>query len=251
MIHESLKCGSFKFWRVALEWDRYPLLRVWRQYMEVAYVAFRIQGLCLQIEFQSDWHETPRVWVRIGLGFCMIAFSFKWSGALPDDQGQCSGPEYGFAFYDDVLTFYHGKATGRPRDGSTTRITMPWAWTHVRHSYLKVDGSRHHNAALGEYSAPAVTKSMFPYIYVRQSGEIQHREATVNGEEREWRLHYTPWLPWPRKIRRSINVEFSEEVGERAGSWKGGCLGCGYDWLLGETQLDALRRMERDREFNR
>jgi hypothetical protein len=249
MIHESLKFGSFKWWRAALEWDRYPLLRVWRQYAEVAYVAFRLTGLRATIEFPSDWHETPRVWIHLGFGVCMIAFSFKWTGKVPPDEGQCSGPQYGFAFYDDVLTLYHGKATGRPRDGSRTSMTMPWAWKHVRHSYLKVNGSLHHDAERGEYSPPEATRSVFPYTYVRRNGEIQNREATINGEEREWRLHYVPWLAWPRKVRRTINVEFSEEVGERAGSWKGGCTGCGYDWLFGETQLDALRRMERDRTF--
>jgi len=235
--------------RARLEWDRYPLLRVWSYWTEIAYVSFRLEGLRFQIEYPSDWHEHPRVWVRMGLGICLIAFSFTWKGALPPDEGQCSGPTYGFAFWDDTLTIYHGKSTGRPRDGSTTSIKMPWAWTHVRHSYLNADGSLHHDAKNGEYSPPASTRHKYDYTYVRRSGEIQRREATVNGEEREWRLHYAPWLPWPRKIRRSINIEFSEEVGERAGSWKGGCTGCGWDWRRGENQLDALRRMEHAREF--
>jgi len=50
-------------------------------------------------------------------------------------------------------------------------------------------------------------------------------------------------------IRRMINIEFSDEVGERTGSWKGGCTACGYDWLPGEEQETALRRMERECKF--
>jgi len=49
--------------------------------------------------------------------------------------------------------------------------------------------------------------------------------------------------------RRTIAVEFNEEVGERTGSWKGGVLGCGYDMKPGETRLECLRRMERERRF--
>jgi hypothetical protein len=44
-------------------------------------------------------------------------------------------------------------------------------------------------------------------------------------------------------------VVFSAEVGERSGSWKGGCIGCGYDLLPDELPEECLRRMERDRKF--
>ena len=47
----------------------------------------------------------------------------------------------------------------------------------------------------------------------------------------------------------SIGVSFDGEVGEETGSWKGGCVGCGYEMLPGEVPLDTLRRMERDRKF--
>lgn len=46
-----------------------------------------------------------------------------------------------------------------------------------------------------------------------------------------------------------IDIEFSDEVGERTGSWKGGVLGCGFDMLPGERPVDALRRMELERKF--
>jgi hypothetical protein len=40
-----------------------------------------------------------------------------------------------------------------------------------------------------------------------------------------------------------------DEVGEEAGSWKGGVLGCGYTLLPNETPLQCLRRMEKERKF--
>lgn len=44
-------------------------------------------------------------------------------------------------------------------------------------------------------------------------------------------------------------VEFSDEVGERTGSWKGGTIGCSFDIQKGETAEQALKRMEKTREF--
>ena len=46
-----------------------------------------------------------------------------------------------------------------------------------------------------------------------------------------------------------MSVNFSDEVGERSGSWKGGTLGCGYDLLKNETMEQCLRRMEKERKF--
>jgi hypothetical protein len=45
-------------------------------------------------------------------------------------------------------------------------------------------------------------------------------------------------------------VEFDREVGERSGTWKGGCIGCGYKMLPGETIAQAIRRMEAERVFD-
>jgi len=56
-------------------------------------------------------------------------------------------------------------------------------------------------------------------------------------------------LGWPRWTKESIDVEFSGEVGERSGSWKGGCIGCSYDLRPDETMLCTLRRMEKEQSF--
>jgi hypothetical protein len=121
----------------------------------------------------------------------------------------------------------------------------------------------------------------YPYTYVLKSGEVQKRMATVGVEEREWRWRWFTWLPttiakrglwmvfpanspepvvrvgWydaPRKpllgnVQRTISVDFSDEVGERSGSWKGGCTGCAYEMKPDETPWQTLMRMERERKF--
>ena len=52
-----------------------------------------------------------------------------------------------------------------------------------------------------------------------------------------------------RRVSKYINIDFSDEVGERSGSWKGGRLGCSYNMQPGETPLQTLRRMEAERKF--
>lgn len=90
-----------------------------------------------------------------------------------------------------------------------------------------------------------------PYRYVLKNGKIQEVVATIFVERMKWRARWWPFIPY-RYERTSINVQFSAEVGEGRGSWKGGCVGCGYDFASpDETPLECLRRMEKERKFAR
>lgn len=203
-----------------------PLLRVWGAgWGEIAYVSFGFKGLAAYFEVPSDWHEHRRIWFHIGLLLLSVNFSFKWRGKVVPDQGQCSGPKYGFEFYDDVLWIHRGKETGR--ETRRTSIQMPWGYRN------------HQLTILSE-------KETHPYSYQLESGAVQFREATIYSERRQWTR---PWLPW-KKVRESIWVEFNDEVGERIGSWKGGTTACGWEMKPGETPLKTLRRMEAERVFN-
>jgi hypothetical protein len=90
----------------------------------------------------------------------------------------------------------------------------------------------------------------YDYAYTRKNNEVQQCKATVFVERRTWRMKWWPLLPF-KLVRTSIDVHFDDEVGEGIGSWKGGTVGCGYDLKDGETPLECLRRMERERKFNR
>jgi hypothetical protein len=211
--------------RLRKERDRRgTLIRAFGRDGEIAYARLGLSGLQAEVEFPSDWHEQRRAWVRIGIGIAKIAFSFPWSKVVPDEH-QCSGPTYGFCFFDDGLQLHWGKQKGR-RDDPFTIIGMPWRWQHREHRIL---------------SEPET----HPYRYRLRSGEVQERTAIIQIETRRWTR---PWLPW-RRTSRYIDIAFSDEVGERSGSWKGGVLGCSYDMLPNETALDCLRRMERERQF--
>lgn len=88
----------------------------------------------------------------------------------------------------------------------------------------------------------------YGYTYTLKNGEVQHRKATVYVDRMTWRARWWPLIPI-QKVQTCINVAFDQEVGEKTGSWKGGCTGCGYEMKFGETPMGTLRRMERERKF--
>ena len=105
-----------------------------------------------------------------------------------------------------------------------------WPWKRWKH--IGVD-----------YGRP----NIYPYRYELNSGKIQEVQATIRDERREWRwMHRRCPI---RKVWRGIDVSFSDEVGEETGTWKGGTLGCAYEYKGRETPLQCLRRMERERAF--
>lgn len=128
----------------------------------------------------------------------------------------------------------------------------PFEWRFMRHEVRRADGSWElvPHWRLGEdrpQNDPEVLT--LPYGYQLKNGTIQDRIATVIVERRAWRPRCLRWTSLFEKVQTCIDVTFNEEVGEQAGSWKGGCTGCGYDLLPNETAAQCLRRMERERKF--
>lgn len=92
-------------------------------------------------------------------------------------------------------------------------------------------------------------KEQYAYRYILKSGTAQNRTATVSKRRHVLNRRWLHRILWPTWTKESIHVEFSDEVGERTGSWKGGTIGCGYDLRSGETLEQCLRRMEINRVF--
>lgn len=145
-----------------------------------------------------------------------------------------------------------------PSDGATlhcswgdrTRVFfMPWAdWRQVAHDVLRADGTW--APFVGSWERDKEPDGRFvdemPYRYTCEDGITQRVLARFYVERRVRSLRR---LPFVRRTTYAIAVEFSDEVGDRAGSWKGGCVGCGYDLKPGETPRECLKRMERERRF--
>lgn len=125
--------------------------------------------------------------------------------------------------------------------------SFAWPWRCHVLSYEKQlpDGSwvETHNFDVMPYI------ERYPFTYVLRNGEVQERNATVHKRRFILCRRAFRAFGWPQWVEESIDVEFDGEVGERSGSWKGGTIGCSYDILPGETLLETLRRMERERKF--
>lgn len=127
----------------------------------------------------------------------------------------------------------------------------PFEWRHMRHEVRRDDGSWAPFVGSWERdkTLDARESLQYPYRYVLDNGQVQERTATVHVERRAWRPRCLRWTSLIEKVRTSIDVEFSDEVGERTGSWKGGTTGCGWGLLPNESPEQALRRMEKCRKF--
>lgn len=173
--------------------------------------------------------------IRIGLGLVQV---FIPRGIDPngDNYGFGDEPKYGAEISREFGAIVNWGTRRWQRDLPFRIVTLVW-------EYEGEDGQWH-----SKRGTPAKTEQ-HTYTYVLRSGEKQIRCATIHRERWVLGRKVLHKLGWPKQKRMYIEVSFSGEVGERSGSWKGGCIGCGYRMLDGETPLDALRRMERERDF--
>jgi len=206
----------------------------------------------------------------------LLLFLIPWGNLnfhlpITSKWDDCDPPEYGIAYHSNKIWIYRGGEGNLNGGNKWWTITMPWDYDWVRTSRLKStaiepnpDGPS--NSQLNyafwiheskgnrldtwkdEFKSQLWSRD-YPYVYRLKSGKIQERIATVKVEEREWRMRWLRWTTRFNKVRRDIAIDFNDEVGERTGSWKGGCTGCGYNLNPGETPLECLRRMEKERKF--
>jgi hypothetical protein len=149
---------------------------------------------------------------------------------------------WGFTFFERTIHLNWGR--------HCKVIHLPWQRTLVKHEVRRIDG-------MWVTYVPSYSKDPpdnreyqeFNYVYTLRSGETQRRKAKVYVEQWTTSQRWLTWCPLFWNKSQAISVEFSDEVGEETGSWKGGCVGCGYNMLPGETAEQTLRRMERERTF--
>lgn len=161
--------------------------------------------------------------------------------------------EFGFTAAEGALHWHYGPQT---HDSETTKSKCwfyPWR-DHkcIRHSLYDLDGDmfatlpewgfRHKNG----WAVKAVIEGACPiatFDFIDFDGE--RIVASCRIEEREWqrgkglfRLLYLG----RNTIRRSLDIQFSSEVGRRKGSWKGGTIGHSIEMLPDELHKAAFRR---------
>ena len=204
-------------------------------------ISTEIHGPSLHL---SDYGDDCLVLVLGFVLFTMYIHLPKFLESKPFDTS------WGFSFTYDALHAYWGRRMGV--------FYYPWTldyykrWERVDEAVWAPRGKPDWvflEMPRGARDGIVATKHKAPYTYKLKSGEIQERTATFYIDRYEWRRRIWPWAPWFNKRVDLIEVSFDDEVGERTGSWKGGTIGCGYDMRPGETGLQTLRRMERERKF--
>jgi hypothetical protein len=199
--------------------------------------------------------------VTFALIWGVFHFYFPWRTRLSEG---CNTPQYGFAIHNNTFWIY----TGGKYDESIGQCTgndqwITWdlpffSWIFDGHW---IQDQNHEWQCMSDFDKPwdfrqtnkpwdfrqtdAYTET-HPYTYVLNCGGVQSRTATCTIEKRKW---HRKWFPFLTRTRQVIDIAFDDEVGERSGSWKGGCTGCSYDMIEGETIEACLRRMEEKRKF--
>jgi len=237
---------------------------------KIGEIGYRYRTIALKGVFYDDMTDDDRPSLMIGTGL------FTWFAPLPlwtrwffrhgsSELGSLDRPAFGFSTSEDGLHFYWGRRS--------TTWWWPWGLEHIRTEYLGTDlcwhddrshpentWARQHPHPLHRYEGPVGPEKwseVHPYRYLLRSGEVQQVEATIT---RRRAFHGRRWIGpirfqrmlraiMPKKVSDSIDVSFSGEVGERAGSWKGGCIGCSYTIKPEESPRSALKRMEAERVF--
>lgn len=220
-------------------------------------------GLALKVQFGGGDGDDG-ILFHAAIPFLFSVF-FGWDGFL-----RCRECQTGFAIHSNALWIYPLTFTwDSSKDHGWWRRNFHWefpwslTWvsteilTHDRPSMAKpvwkeTKENRNFMERWSEREAIArdVSKD-YPYSYILKNRNIQHTTATVYVERRTWRARWWWLFFWVRKVQTCIDVKFKQEVGEGAGSYKGGTVGCGYEMKWNETPERCLSRMEHEREFRR
>lgn len=220
-------------------------------------------GLAFGLKLYSNWDDHQ-----------MLVFK-PFFGSFYFNPFNCrSDREYGFDFVSfSGLHLYFGKRY--------CVLAWPWEWEHVRWDYLSfdapssakvigVDKSRSWLSCRFRSFMPRwllmkwarafprpdkwreietikndISRDL-PYRYTRENGEVQDRTATVFVRRGVWRMR---WIPFVRKSHTCIDFTFNEDVGEKVGTWKGGCVASSYEMKPNESPEECLQRMRVERKF--
>lgn len=197
--------------------------------------------LVLILPFLSLWL------IPLSLIFCFYSWGSIYIN-LPYNTGkeECSDENTSYG-----VMLYHPDS-GFPNEfwiRGWKSFDLPWAFKFWKREVLHKAGWRKEERGDDFWDKEKwkneIVLESHPYTYTLKSGEKQIRTATIYQEKRYWRRWFNLFV----KCKHFIEVEFSDEVGERSGSWKGGVVGCGYEIKKGETALECLQRMERERKF--
>jgi len=196
--------------------------------------------------FYSVWFLVLTPFLFFGWGKLYINLPIKTG--IQD----CDSAAWGFNYHDNTIWIYIGGGGNFEGGKKWITFTMPWYLNWYRTSILLKDGTWEHEykgSRKSFYEASWKEKqAVWDYVYTDSfDGEIV--PAKIYVEEREWRMKGLMWTSLFNKVRKTIDVHFSKEVGKEKGSWKGGTIGCGREMIDDETPLECIKKMEKEEKF--
>lgn len=213
------------------------------------YVGWKSKHLCLT--YRAGTYDDGRHNINISLFGWHSMFKLPFYNK-DKDCGFYEPPEYGISTFEDTLWFRWGDKGGSwdlpfvnygncirwnlycgPTDGNLEDKNN-WAV----YSYMVKNG----NGVIKD------NPTLFHYDYTDPyDGNVVKCKFYI--EEQEWR---PKWLKWTKRfalVKRSIWVDFEDEMGPRKGSWKGGTMGAGFIMKPNETPMECIKRMEKEYKF--
>jgi hypothetical protein len=208
------------------------------------------------LAYQSLWFLSLIPLVFFGWGKLHIYLPIKTG--IQD----CESPAWGFNYHDNTIWIYIGGSLNMDGGKKWKTIRMFWDMEWVRTSTKmksgydwfhesknnRVDWGANNKEKIGSYEW--VKENMWKETHKftdNSDGTIVN--ATISVKEREWRPLGFQWTSLFAKTRKTIEIDFDQEVGKEKGSFKGGVFGCNYDLLANETPYECLKRMEKERKF--
>lgn len=216
---------------------------------------------CLTVRAPSQYSDRQRMQLTFGLWHLYVNIPL-WKPKTMFDGNYMDEPQYGVSFFERALWLYFNQRT--------YSFDMPWSWIIVRHDLLlpngqvywrnKYKGGRHVG---GEYSWYQVLEGIkrvpgtkydtqteaVQYVeldHCTKGGKQQHAKIRLVGEERVWRWKWFTWFPFINITQRVVDCSSDIELGEKAGSWKGGMMGWSCEWRQGEEMKQAFNRWYRE-----
>ena len=184
----------------------------------------------------------------------LIGFGWRVRARIPAWLHPAAQHVYGVSLHEDLFAIRYGRNPQWSMCSEDKRwsLFLPWTqWEHVRKSGYGQHGEWLFDEPKGRFmdtyaerQALSVSQYKARFRFSDYDGEVITASCAI--EEREWRRgeRWFKWLRWfsKPKVSRSLDLQFSSEVGHRKGSWKGGTIGHSIEMLPGELHESAFRR---------
>ena len=179
--------------------------------------------------------------------------------------GDCEEPQWGLMIHNNTLWLHYG-GYGNGKGGSRYKAwNLPWFSSDCIRHEIETKDPKTGKIKLTPYKTLNDMKTddghwmsleENPLVNIHYSDFTDKYDGTIltaayHIEEMEWRRKWFHWTKLGRTVSRTIDIKFSGEVGNQKGSWKGGTVGCSYRLNPDETPEECLKRMERERSFDR